>query len=320
MNNAFKRLQSVVPGQVVPEDTTATDKADQSSKLSKINTLKLAVNYISALTQILKQTDGEKHRFSRSTTTIINPVTPAKCHLNSSPSIVTSGEQNRPTVRYKCEPVPSRRPDDNFEYQQQQQQHYHRPYDYQQAKSFAPPSAYNPYQASSTTTPSIVDYDSTTAAMSTATTHTSDTNLDNILLDFDAFFDDFDSENLTMLMNWWCAIFPNVFICIIKIFSMINKMGRSSELNYASNSWLIEFTMQFVGCRHARARSSTVLNSPQKERARGERHGGSDKILDYTFKVIVMGMSEAHPHQTCSRFVQRASTPKLIISYGLWCG
>nr|XP_027200197.1 helix-loop-helix protein delilah-like [Dermatophagoides pteronyssinus] len=77
INDAFKRLQSVVPDIFsitnVGNATTAADECSNSSsscsistnnqnsmaKLTKINTLKLAVNYISALTQLLRQTETE---------------------------------------------------------------------------------------------------------------------------------------------------------------------------------------------------------------------------------------------------------------------
>ncbi|KAH9516463.1 hypothetical protein DERF_007199 [Dermatophagoides farinae] len=56
INDAFKRLQSVVP-----DIFSITDERSSQSmaKLTKINTLKLAVNYISALTQILRQPETE---------------------------------------------------------------------------------------------------------------------------------------------------------------------------------------------------------------------------------------------------------------------
>ncbi|OTF71515.1 Helix-loop-helix domain containing protein, partial [Euroglyphus maynei] len=57
INDAFKRLQSVVPDIF---SITENERSNQSmAKLTKINTLKLAVNYISALTQILRQTESE---------------------------------------------------------------------------------------------------------------------------------------------------------------------------------------------------------------------------------------------------------------------
>lgn len=52
MNLAFEELRKVVP-----EFPGYQDDSDSNSKLTKITTLRLAVNYIAALTQILKQTD-----------------------------------------------------------------------------------------------------------------------------------------------------------------------------------------------------------------------------------------------------------------------
>ncbi|XP_076312829.1 uncharacterized protein LOC143226140 [Tachypleus tridentatus] len=52
MNQAFEKLRKAVPE--IP------NKAGSSSKLTKITTLRLAVNYIAALTDILQQTDTGK--------------------------------------------------------------------------------------------------------------------------------------------------------------------------------------------------------------------------------------------------------------------
>jgi bHLH factor len=60
INDAFRELRSVIPE--LPEDADErsdeySDNASCSSKLTKITTLRLAVNYIAALSDILKQTD-----------------------------------------------------------------------------------------------------------------------------------------------------------------------------------------------------------------------------------------------------------------------
>ena len=60
MNNAFKRLESVVPDIFTGEEQSSSPSLASSSKSTKINTLKLAVNYISALTQLLSQSDSER--------------------------------------------------------------------------------------------------------------------------------------------------------------------------------------------------------------------------------------------------------------------
>lgn len=61
INDAFRELRSVIPE--LPEDAGErsdeySDNASSSSKLTKITTLRLAVNYIAALSDILKQTDA----------------------------------------------------------------------------------------------------------------------------------------------------------------------------------------------------------------------------------------------------------------------
>lgn len=60
INDAFKELRSVIPE--LPEESEErsdeySDNASSSSKLTKITTLRLAVNYIAALSDILKHTD-----------------------------------------------------------------------------------------------------------------------------------------------------------------------------------------------------------------------------------------------------------------------
>ncbi|XP_054722081.1 neurogenin-3-like [Uloborus diversus] len=54
LNDAFENLRKVVPQ--FPRKT-----GDDNTKLTKITTLKLAVNYIAALSQILKQADSNKN-------------------------------------------------------------------------------------------------------------------------------------------------------------------------------------------------------------------------------------------------------------------
>lgn len=64
MNDAFKRLQSVVPGDETSESKqnhSTTMSAAAASKATKIHTLKLAVNYISALTAMLNQSEHHHH-------------------------------------------------------------------------------------------------------------------------------------------------------------------------------------------------------------------------------------------------------------------
>lgn len=56
INEAFEHLRKVVPQ--FPSKSGAND----NTKLTKITTLRLAVNYIAALTQILKQTDNPNTR------------------------------------------------------------------------------------------------------------------------------------------------------------------------------------------------------------------------------------------------------------------
>jgi len=55
MNSAFESLRKAVP----EFPTEPEDIDDSNNKLTKITTLRLAVNYIAALTQILKQTDPD---------------------------------------------------------------------------------------------------------------------------------------------------------------------------------------------------------------------------------------------------------------------
>jgi bHLH factor len=55
MNIAFEALRKVVP-----EFPSIDDEDKQNSKLTKITTLRLAVNYIAALTQILKQSEADE--------------------------------------------------------------------------------------------------------------------------------------------------------------------------------------------------------------------------------------------------------------------
>lgn len=60
MNDAFQRLRSVVP------DITQTE---DDNKSTKINTLKMAVSYISALTQMLKQSENSSSNLAISSET-----------------------------------------------------------------------------------------------------------------------------------------------------------------------------------------------------------------------------------------------------------
>lgn len=67
MNDAFKRLQSVVPGDEASERLSkehhlkvSSMSAAAASKATKIHTLKLAVNYISALTAMLNQSEHQQ--------------------------------------------------------------------------------------------------------------------------------------------------------------------------------------------------------------------------------------------------------------------
>ncbi|KAI2806035.1 hypothetical protein BLOT_005046 [Blomia tropicalis] len=75
MNDAFKRLQSAVPDVFTGDSESTLTTANKPSlpssstavsaaKLTKIHTLKLAVNYISALTQLLNQADNTDSRLS----------------------------------------------------------------------------------------------------------------------------------------------------------------------------------------------------------------------------------------------------------------
>lgn len=55
INRAFEELRAAVPNFPIVEEQQ--DAQSDSSKLTKITTLRLAVNYIAALTQMLSQSD-----------------------------------------------------------------------------------------------------------------------------------------------------------------------------------------------------------------------------------------------------------------------
>ena len=219
MNDAFKRLQSVVPD-VLPE----ADKSDQAAKLSKINTLKLAVNYISALTQMLKQTESnsnfEKGKFFSG-------------HGNICKDKLNIGSLGRPTsggdklTRYKTDLPPT-----DISYENACTSTHDNPV----SNSLVAVNNFNTECSSKAqisfytneTTSGELDYlnsgahhfkgdefasnenciyansnQSTLSATNFKSTvpFCSTTNLDNMFVDFDALFEDFDTENLTMLMN-----------------------------------------------------------------------------------------------------------------------
>ena len=58
INDAFQELRRVIPE--IPEESSSI--GDGKSNLTKITTLRLAVNYIAALSQILKDTDPENQQ------------------------------------------------------------------------------------------------------------------------------------------------------------------------------------------------------------------------------------------------------------------
>lgn len=58
MNIAFEKLRKVVPE--FPSMMDEDDEEKQNSKLTKITTLRLAVNYIQALSQILKESEADE--------------------------------------------------------------------------------------------------------------------------------------------------------------------------------------------------------------------------------------------------------------------
>lgn len=96
MNDAFKRLESAVPD-VFSADEQPSSSLAVSGKGTKINTLKLAVNYISALTQMLTQSDKESHLFVRNNENAqganCNQVAKPKCH--TLPASTSHKEANR---------------------------------------------------------------------------------------------------------------------------------------------------------------------------------------------------------------------------------
>ena len=63
MNIAFEQLRKVVPEFPVEEE----EDEKNNSKLTKITTLRLAVNYIAALTQILKESEADSNGSADST-------------------------------------------------------------------------------------------------------------------------------------------------------------------------------------------------------------------------------------------------------------
>lgn len=61
MNDAFKRLQGAVPDLFAADEPVDNSDLASVSKATKINTLKLAVNYISALQSLLNQNESPSH-------------------------------------------------------------------------------------------------------------------------------------------------------------------------------------------------------------------------------------------------------------------
>lgn len=95
INDAFKELRSVIPE--LPEDADErsdeySDNASSSSKLTKITTLRLAVNYIAALSDILKQTDppSDQHDDTRATDSCTSGPPPTPFPAPDAASILTS--------------------------------------------------------------------------------------------------------------------------------------------------------------------------------------------------------------------------------------
>ncbi|XP_077522915.1 uncharacterized protein LOC144133592 [Amblyomma americanum] len=62
INKAFEELRAAVPA--LPESCIQTDKNGDNSKLTKITTLRLAVNYIAALTKVLREANETEESVS----------------------------------------------------------------------------------------------------------------------------------------------------------------------------------------------------------------------------------------------------------------